>query len=360
MRLRYRRRLLGAAALALTAAIGISGYRWWEARKYLVSTDDAYLQSDSVSVSAQVAGTISALEVSDNQPVSAGQVLAEIDARPFRAALAKAKADVASAEAKLGDSGAEISKQVANVAASRAVVAANEAALGFAAADARRYAQLRKTGFGTAQAAERSAANLRKAEAQLAGAKAAVTAAERQIGVLTAERRMAAAALEAAEAEQHSAVLNLSYTVIRAPFGGVVGDRGVHLGAYVSAGTPLMRVVPMGREIYVTANFKETEVGRMARGQPASLRIDAFPGHLFRGSVESLAPGSGSQFALLPPENATGNFIKIVQRVPVKIALAANDPLASKLRPGLSVEATINTEASPAGAAITLSREVTR
>lgn len=359
-RRQHRRQLLGAAALILAAAASFSGYRWWEAGKYLVSTDDAYLQSDSVSVSAEVAGTISALDVTDNQPVSAGQVLAEIDDRPFRAALAKSEADVASATAKLGDIGAEMGKQVANVAGSRAEVAADAAVLSFAAADARRYAQLRRTGFGTVQAAERSAANLRKVEARLAGAKAALTAEERQIGVLTAERSMAAAAVEGAEAERRAAALNLSYTVIRAPFAGVVGDRGVRLGAYVSPGTPLMQVVPMGRKTYVTANFKETEVGRMEPGQPVSLSIDAFPGHVFHGSVVSLAPGSGSQFALLPPENATGNFTKIVQRVPVKIALAANDPLADRLRPGLSVEATVNTEASPAGATIKLSREVAR
>ncbi|MGH7085671.1 MAG: HlyD family secretion protein [Acetobacteraceae bacterium] len=357
---RQRRRLLGAAALIALAAVGGGGYRWWEATKFLVSTDDAYLQSDSVSVSPQVAGTISALEVTDNQPVRAGEVLAQIDDRPFRAALSKARADVASAKARLSDVGAEIAKQVANVAGSRAEVAADDAALGFAAADAKRYARLRSTGFGTAQAAERSAATLAESEARLTGAKAALAASARQIGVLGAERSMAEAGLKAARAEQETAALDLSYTVIRAPFAGVVGDKGVRLGAYVSPGTPLMQVVPMGRKIYVTANFKETEVGRMAPGEPVTLAVDSFPGHVFKGSVESLAPGSGSEFALLPPENATGNFTKIVQRVPVKIALAADDPLAGRLRPGLSVEATVNTAAAPDEPMIRLSRETAR
>ncbi|MGH7081806.1 MAG: HlyD family secretion protein, partial [Acetobacteraceae bacterium] len=357
---RHRRRLVGAAALIALAVVGIGGHRWWEATKFLVSTDDAYLQSDSVSISPEVAGTIAALQVTDNQPVRAGEVLAEIDDRPFRAALSKARADVASAKARLADVGAEITRQVANVAGSRAAVAADEAALGFAAADAKRYARLRSTGFGTAQTAERSAATLAESAARLTGAKAALAASERQIGVLAAERSMAEAALKAAEAEQETAALDLSYTVIRAPFAGVVGDKGVRLGAYVSPGTPLMQVVPMGRKIYVTANFKETEVGRMAPGEPVTLAVDSFPGHVFKGSVESLAPGSGSEFALLPPENATGNFTKIVQRVPVKIALAANDPLAGRLRPGLSVEATVNTAGAPGESLIRLSREAAR
>ncbi len=357
---RYRRHLLAAAALIAAAALGVGGYRWWEATKFLVSTDDAYLQSDSVAINPQVAGTISELDVTDNQPVQAGQVLARIDDRPFLAAVAKAKADVASANAKLGDIGAEIAEQVANVASSKALIAEDDAGARFAAADAERYARLSRTGFGTVQSAERTAAAFGESQAKLASAKAAATAAERQIGVLAAERNMAAASLLAAQAEQKTAELNLSYTVIKAPFAGVVGDRGVRLGAYVSPGTPLLQVVPMGGQIYVTANFKETEVGHMLPGQPVTLSVDTFPGHAFRGHVESLAPGSGSQFALLPPENATGNFTKIVQRVPVKIALAADDPLANVLRPGLSVEATVNTAPHQAATQLALGGEAVR
>ncbi len=356
LRLR-RQRLLGVAALLAAAALGVGGYRWWEANRFLVSTDDAYLQSDSVSVSPQVAGTIAELNVTDNQPVRAGQVLARIDDRPFRATLAKADADVASAEAKLTNIGAEIAEQVANVASSRAVIAADQAAIGFAQADATRYARLSRTGFGTVQTAERTAANLSESNAKLAGDQAALTAAQRQIGVLASERQMAEAALQGAQAEQQTAKLNLSYTVITAPFDGVVGDRGVRLGAYVSPGTPLLQVVPMGSQIYLTANFKETQVGRMEPGQKVTLSIDTFPGHEFHGTVESLSPGSGSQFALLPPENATGNFTKIVQRVPVKIALSADDPTVNALRPGLSVEATVNTAPTPAGEKLALGGE---
>jgi membrane fusion protein, multidrug efflux system len=360
-RLRRRRRLLLAGAALLAAAIlGVGGWRWWEATKFLVSTDDAYLESDSVTVSPQVAGTIATLDVADNQAVRAGQVLAVIDDRPFRAALAKAQADVASAEAKLGDVGAEIAEQVANVASSRAVIAADHAAVGFAQADATRYARLSRTGFGTVQTAERTAAALSESEARLTRDEAALTAAERQIGVLAAERAMAAASLKAAEAEQQSAALNLSYTVIKAPVTGVVGDRGVRLGAYVAPGTPLLQVVPMGGQIYLTANFKETDLARMKTGEPVSFTVDTFPGHEFRGTVESLAPGSGSQFALLPPENATGNFTKIVQRVPVKIVLAASDPLVGKLRPGLSVEATVNTAAPPSSEPVALAEDASR
>jgi membrane fusion protein (multidrug efflux system) len=357
---RQRRRLIGAAALLAVGVLGFAGYRWWEATKFLASTDDAYLESDSVTVSPQVAGTIAALDVTDNQPVRAGQVLAVIDDRPFRAALAKAQADVASAEAKLGDVGAEIAEQVANVASSRAVIAADHAAVGFAQADATRYARLSRTGFGTVQTAERTAADLSESQARLTRDEASLTAAERQIGVLAAEREMAAASLKAAQAELQTAKLNLSYTVITAPFAGVVGDRGVRLGAYVAPGTPLLQVVPMGSQIYVTANFKETELARMTAGEPVTLSIDTFPDHEFHGTVESLSPGSGSQFALLPPENATGNFTKIVQRVPVKIALAASDPLVSRLRPGLSVEATVNTAAPRQAAPVALAEDASR
>jgi len=357
---RHRRRLIGAAALLAAGALGLVGYRWWEATKFLVSTDDAYLQSDSVSVSPQVAGTIAELDVTDNQPVRAGQVLARIDDRPFQAAVAKAKADVASAEAKLGDVGAEIAEQVANVASSRAVLTADRAAISFAQADATRYARLSRTGFGTVQTAERTAADLSESQSKLASDEAALTAAERQIGVLAAERTMAAAALKGAEAELQTAELNLSYTVITAPFDGVVGDRGVRLGAYVAPGTPLLQVVPMGAQIYLTANFKETQVGQMGTGQPVTLSVDTFPGHEFHGTVESLAPGSGSQFALLPPENATGNFTKIVQRVPVKIALDASDPMVRELRPGLSVEATVDTAPAPAGEPVALAQDASR
>jgi len=357
---RHRRRLIGAAALLAATALGVGGYRWWQATKFLASTDDAYLQSDSVTISPQVAGTIAVLDVTDNQPVRAGQVLAEIDDRPFRAAVAKAQADVASAQAKLGDVGAEIAEQVANVASSRAVIAADQAAVGFAEADATRYARLSRTGFGTVQTAERTAADLSESEAKLASDRAALTAAGRQIGVLAAERAMAAAALKGAQADLQTAELNLSYTVIKAPVDGVVGDRGVRLGAYVAPGTALLQVVPMGGQIYVTANFKETQVARMAPGEPVTLAVDTFPGHEFHGTVESLAPGSGSDFALLPPENATGNFTKIVQRVPVKIALAASDPMVSVLRPGLSVEATVDTASPPAGEPVALAEDASR
>jgi len=337
------RLLRGVAAALAVAAIGAGGYRWWEATKFFVSTDDAYLESDSVTVSPQVAGTVAALDVTDNQRVRAGQVLARIDDRPFLDAVAKAEADVASAQAKLVNVDAQMAEQVANVAGSRAVITADRAALGFAEADALRYAKLSRTGFGTMRTAERTAAELREAEAKLVQDRAALTAAQRQIGVLASQRRMGAASLQAAEAELKTARLNLSYTVVKAPVAGVVGDRGVRLGAYVQPGTALLQVVPMGRQIYATANFKETQLARMTAGEPVTLSVDTFPGHEFHGTVLSLSPGTGSQFALLPPENATGNFTKIVQRVPVKIALSANDPMVSRLRPGLSVEATVNT-----------------
>ncbi|MGH7117915.1 MAG: HlyD family secretion protein [Acetobacteraceae bacterium] len=346
-RLRFGRALLVAGAALAVAGVGVGGGRWWEATKFLVGTDDAYLESDAVTVSPQVAGAIAELDVTDNEKVRAGQVLARIDDRPFRARAAKATADVAAARAKLTNIAAEIAEQASKVASARAVVAADGAALSFASADAARYGELRRSGFGTAQMAERTGAGLRERAADLRRDRAALKGSEQQIGVLESARAMAAADLKADEAVLAGAELNLSYTLIKAPVGGVVGDRGVRLGAYVAPGTPLLQVVPMGRAIYVTANFKETEIKRLAPGEPVRISIDGFPAHALHGTVASLAPGSGSQFALLPPENATGNFTKIVQRVPVKIRLAGNDPLLARLRPGLSVEATVDTETMP-------------
>ncbi len=202
-----------------------------------------------------------------------------------------------------------------------------------------------KTGAGTVQREQSAAANLRQQTAALESAYAALAAARQKIEVLKTERGQAQSAFEHAQAVEQQAELNLSYATITAPITGTVGARTLRVGQYVQAGTALMAVVPL-QSVYVVANFKETQLNAMRAGEPASFTVDSFPGHTVHGHVDSLAPASGQEFSLLPPDNATGNFTKIVQRVPVKIAIAANDPLAGQLRPGMSVEVTVDTKAT--------------
>ncbi|MCO6416539.1 HlyD family secretion protein [Siccirubricoccus sp. KC 17139] len=234
----------------------------------------------------------------------------------------------------------------------RADLSNAEAALAFAVQEAQRYRDLLRTGAGTIQRSQQSTSDLQQRQAAVEKARASLIAAERQISSLEAQRASAVASLAGAEAKVDQARLNIEYTTIRAPIDGVVGDRSLRRGQYVLAGTNLLTLVPMGRDIYLTANFKETQVGAMVAGQPVTFTVDAFGSHEFHGRVESFAPGTGAQFALLPPENATGNFTKVVQRVPVRIALDAGDPLLARLRPGLSVEATVHTGGNEAVAVV--------
>jgi membrane fusion protein (multidrug efflux system) len=351
---RWRRRLLlGVAGVALLAGVGTYGRYYWETGRFLQSTDDAYVQADNVTASPRVAGYISEVDVTDNQPVKSGDVLARIDDRDFRTALDQAKASVASAAASIRNIDAQLALQQSTIEEDRASIEADQAALTFAAQDYQRYQDLARTGSGSVQNAQQSSSNARQKAANLAHDRAALAAAKEQVDVLRAQREAAVAAQQSDEAALQQAELNLSYTVIRAPVDGAVGDRSLRLGQYVQPGTALMQIVPMGRDLYVVANFKETQLRQMGRGETVTVDVDTFPGHSFHGNLDSLAPGSGSQFALLPPENATGNFTKIVQRVPVKIHFA-DDPWLDQLRPGLSVEATVDTRTRPPGPLQTL------
>jgi membrane fusion protein, multidrug efflux system len=276
----------------LIALIGFGIY-WWTTLRWFESTDDAYTQADAVVIAPKVAGYASRLLVTDNQRVKAGDVLVQIDPRDYQAALDQALANQEKDQATLGN------------------------------------AQL----------------NLAR-DAALVGANLAVTRQQYDTDKATVAADQAIVDADKAQVEQ--ARLNLGYTTITAPVDGAVGDRSVQLGAYLQPGQGLMSIVPMGRAIYVVANFKETQIERMFRGETVDLAIDTFPGIKFTGKVDSLAPGSGAQFALLPPENATGYFTKIVQRVPVKIVIdqAPRDRL-DQLRPGLSVEADVDSRTAP-------------
>ena len=347
--LRLSRLAAKRAALALALALGVAaaadfGYGYLTTGRYLESTDDAYVKADSTIISPKVSGYIAQVLVGDNQPVKAGDLLAMIDDRDFKAALDQAHADVAASEAAVRNLDAQISLQQPIIEQGTADVAATEANLKFAQEEQARYDGLMKTGSGTVQRAQQTDAALRASNAQLQHSKSGLLAAQRKVDVLTTERAKAVAQLDRARAVEAQAALNLSYTRITAPVDGTVGARSLRVGQYVQAGTQLMAVVPLDA-VYVVANFKETQLTHVRNGQPVEIRIDSFHNTRLTGHVDSLSPASGLEFALLPPDNATGNFTKIVQRVPVKIVLDDHN-LTGLLRPGMSAEPTINTKAT--------------
>ena len=347
--LRPSRAATRRAALALALALGVAGaadlgYGYLTTGRYLETTDDAYVKADSTIIAPKVSGYISEVLVADNEPVKAGQVLARIDDRDFKTALKQAHADVAAAEASVRNLNAQIELQEPLIQQQAAEVDAAEANLKFAEQERSRYDELMKSGSGTVQRAQQTDAALRAQTAQLQQGKAGLIAANKKIEVLDTERAKAVAQLDHARAVEQQAALNLSYTQITAPVDGTVGARTLRIGQYVQAGTQLMAVVPLDA-VYVVANFKETQLTHVRNGQPVEVRIDSFSATRLKGHVDSLSPASGLEFALLPPDNATGNFTKVVQRVPVKIVLD-DQSLRGLLRPGMSAEPTVNTKAT--------------
>jgi membrane fusion protein (multidrug efflux system) len=332
-----------ALSLGAAAAAGF-GHYYLTTGRYLETTDDAYVKADSTIISPKVSGYIAEVLVGDNEPVKAGQLLARIDDRDFRAALDQASADVAAADAAVRNLDAQLELQEPVIQQQAALVKASEAGLKFAEEEQARYDGLMKTGSGTIQRAQQTDAAQREKSAQLLGEKSALIAANKRVEVLSTERAKAVAQLDHARAVEQQAALNLSYTQITAPVHGTVGARSLRVGQYVQAGTQLMAVVPLDA-VYVVANFKETQLTRVRNGQPVELTVDSFQSTRLKGHVDSLAPASGLEFALLPPDNATGNFTKIVQRVPVKIVLDGQS-LNGLLRPGMSAEPTVNTKPS--------------
>jgi membrane fusion protein (multidrug efflux system) len=346
---RSYRQTIKRAALALALALGVAGaadfgYGYLTTGRYLESTDDAYVKADSTIVAPKVSGYLAQVLVADNEPVKAGQLLARIDDRDFRTALDQAHADVAGSEAAVRNLDAQIALQQPIIEQGTADVTAAEANLQFAQQEQTRYDGLMKSGSGTVQRAQQTDAELREKAAQLQHGKSGLIAAQKKVDVLTTERAKAVAQLDHARAVEQQMALNLSYTEISAPVDGTVGARTLRVGQFVQAGTQLMAVVPLDA-VYVVANFKETQLTHVRNGQPVEVEIDSFHGTKLRGHVDSLSPASGLEFALLPPDNATGNFTKIVQRVPVKIVLDDHS-LTGLLRPGMSAEPTINTKAT--------------
>jgi membrane fusion protein (multidrug efflux system) len=335
----------GVAALALLAGGTGYGWYWWQTGRYVESTNDAYVKADYTTVAPKVSGYIAAVLVEDNQPVTAGQILARIDDRDFNTALAQAQADVANAEAGIRNLDAQLALQQSVIDQANADIASAEAALDFAQQDYTRYRNLMKTGYGTTQREQQADASLRAQKAQLQHSHAVLVAAQQQIEVLRTARAQAEAQVQRGRAVEQQAQLNVGYTTITAPIDGTVGARSLRVGQYVQAGTQLMAVVPL-QAVYVVANFKETQLTHVRGGEPVTIAVDTFPDAAIHGRVDSLSPASGLEFSLLPPDNATGNFTKIVQRIPVRITLERTDPLAGLLRAGMSVEATIDTKAT--------------
>jgi membrane fusion protein (multidrug efflux system) len=338
---RFRRLLMAGAAVAVLAGASWYGWDYWTVGRFEVSTDDAYVKADNTTIAPKVSGYLADVLVGDNQRVTAGQVLARIDDRDFRVALDQAKADVAAAQAALTSKQAQLDVQHAVIAAAKATVEVDTATKTFASQENKRYTDLAATGYGSVQNAQQAQAKNAGADAAIMRDNANLVSAEKQVELLKAEIAQAVAAAARAAALLRQAELNLSYTTITAPIDGVVGNRTLRVGQFVQAGTQLMSLVPASGA-YVVANFKETQLTDVREGQPVDLEVDMFPGQVVHGHVDSLAPASGQEFALLPPDNATGNFTKVVQRIPVKIALDGGAPI--ELRPGMSVIPTIGTK----------------
>jgi membrane fusion protein, multidrug efflux system len=341
-KLNFRKVLMAGATVAVVAGAVWYGWDYWTVGRYLVSTDDAYVKADSTTVAPKVSGYLHEVLVGDNERVKAGQILARIDERDFRVALDQAKADVAAARAAIASKQAQLEVQRTAIDAAKATIDVDQATVTFAAQENKRYTDLATTGYGSVQNAQQAQSRNAGAQAAIARDTANLASALKQVDLLKAEIVQANATLARSEAVQSQAQLNLDYTSIVAPIDGFVGNRTLRTGQFVQAGTQLMSVVP-ATGAYVVANFKETQLTDVREGQPVDIAVDMFPGQVVHGRVDSIAPASGQEFALLPPDNATGNFTKVVQRIPVRIALDGdNNPLVA-LRPGMSVIPTIGT-----------------
>ncbi|AIC17329.1 MULTISPECIES: HlyD family secretion protein [Pseudomonas] len=330
-----------AVSVAAVAVLGVLVYLV-TGKATEQTTNDAFVSADYTLVAPRVAGFIKEVLVEDNQRVKAGQLLALIDDRDLRAAAQAADAETLVAKAQLQNARATLDRQSSVIAQAQASVVAARAEMAFAEHELNRYNHLAGVGAGTVQNAQQARTRIDQASARLATATAALAAERKQVEILTAQRDAAEGGLKRAQAALEMASYELSYTRIVAPVDGMVGERAVRVGAYVTPGSKILAVVPL-EQAYVVANFQETQLARMHPGQPVAVRVDSLDGETLRGRVESLAPATGVTFAAVKPDNATGNFTKVVQRIPVKILLEPGQPMAERLRVGMSVEASVDT-----------------
>ena len=334
---------LGAGVLAVVVVYAL--WRLVFATSAVQSTNDAFVSADFTLIAPKVAGFIDEVLVQDNQPVKAGQVVARIDPQDFKTNVQAAEASVATAQAQLANAQAMLERQRSVIAQAQATVDADLAQVEFAEHELTRYQHLAGQGAGTLQNSQQAKNRSQIARAELVQHKAALEAARQQTRVLAAQTNAAQASVQHAQALQARAELDLSYTQLVAPFDGVVGRRSVRQGAYVKPGDPVLAVVPLAKA-FVLANFLEHQLTHMRAGQRVSIKVDTFPGETLQGTVDSIAPATGVTFASIAPDNATGNFTKVVQRIPVKITLDQGQPLAGQLRLGMSVDASIDTESA--------------
>lgn len=343
MAISKKTKLASAAALLIVAAVGLVGLSRPESSASTQSTDDAYVEADFTLVSPRVAGTIDDVLVNENQHVKKGQLLATIDDRDFVVAVKAANAAVEGARANILSLKSHLDQQQSVIRQAQAAAAAADAALRLARDNQKRYRNLAKDGSGTVQAMQQAQEQLKIQLADKEKGAAGVEAATQQVAILKADLDKAWAALAQAKAAQDAADLRLSYTRITAPISGTVGKKSVRTGAFVNVGNPLLAIVPLDA-VYITADYRETQLARVRPGQPVDIAVDALPGNTLKGTVESLGPASGVTYSAVAPHDATGNFTKIVQRLPVRIAVDPGQDSAAKLRVGMSVTPTIRVD----------------
>jgi membrane fusion protein (multidrug efflux system) len=341
-RLSRKRALLAAAGLAVLVAGGYYAADWWRVGRFIESTDDAYVGGDVTAIAPHVAGFVAEVLASDNQRVAAGQIILRLDPRDFQVALDRAQANLQEREAAMASLQGQLALQQDVIRQAGADLRGRVSRAAFAEQDATRYANLSESPAGSRQQQQRTASLRDETQASVTAGEATLAGAQHQFAVLLANSRAAQAAVAQAQADVRTAELNLSYTEIRSPVDGYIGNRAARAGAYVATGAYLMSVIP-AQGLWVDANFKEDQLAHIRPGQKVDVAADAAPGREVHGRVVSLSPGTGAVFSVIPPENATGNFTKIVQRVPVRIALEADTAQLGALRPGLSTTVRIDT-----------------
>jgi len=340
---RLSRKMLGLIAFLVIACGGAYARQWYAVGRYIESTNNAYLRADQVAMAPRVSGQVSEIYVKDNEEVTVGQPLLKIDPRRYEMIVRQSRATVDAREADVAKTQADLREQDAVIAQAQADVETAQVNSSLAEKEFERSSTLAARGFATQQKSEQTESTLAQARSTVNLKQAILDAARQKVATLKAQSAQAEAQLAAAKESLAQAEIDLSDTVVKSPIAGRVGDRTVQLGQFAQPGTRMLTIVPTG-QIYLVANFKETQVRNMRPGQPVDISVDAYPDLPLTGTVDSFAPGTGAQFALLPPENATGNFTKIVQRVPVRIRVDPPRTAAPALVPGLSIEVSVNTK----------------
>ncbi len=336
--------VFGLIIVALIFAAAVYGWQWWTVGRYRESTNNAYIRGEITPISAKIQGYVAAVLVTDNQRVEKGATLLVIQPAEFEVRIEQARAELATSRTELEILASRRALQLSVIAQAEAEQTFAEAEMARAAQALERSESLIERGITTRDRYDDAVADARKASAAVRMAAAGLATARQEHLINDAQKLQLEATIKEREAAFTLAEMQLGYTQIRAPVSGVVGNRSVRDGQFIRPGTQLMALVPL-EGVWVVANFKETQLTEMAPGQPVEIEIDTYPGQILHGTVESFSPASGAEFSLLPPENASGNFNKIVQRIPVKIILEEGNALAGQLRPGMSVVATVITGA---------------